>query len=54
MDAYMSGREEIEYKESDNIFQFLGDGRTIGQAKYGADAPVPYIRDREEREWAIE
>ncbi|EME83413.1 uncharacterized protein MYCFIDRAFT_59080 [Pseudocercospora fijiensis CIRAD86] len=45
---------EIEYKDPDNIFAFLGDGRTIGLVKYGADVPVPYIRNREEEVWDIE
>lgn len=38
---------EIEYKDPDNMFAFLGNGRTIGQVKYGADAPVPWIRDQD-------
>ncbi|KAF2207227.1 hypothetical protein CERZMDRAFT_115254 [Cercospora zeae-maydis SCOH1-5] len=45
---------EMEYRDPDNIFAFLGDGRTIGQVKHGADAPVPYIRDREDMAWEIE
>lgn len=45
---------EIEYRDPDNVFAFLGDGRTIGQVKYGADVPVPYIRDGDEEEWDIE
>lgn len=45
---------EIEYKDPDNIFAFLGDGRTIGEKKHGADVPVPYIRNREDIVWDIE
>ncbi|KAF2110790.1 hypothetical protein BDV96DRAFT_500768 [Lophiotrema nucula] len=45
---------DIEYEDQDNIFQFLGDGRTIGQVKYGKDAPVPYIRNDEDAAWDIE
>jgi cation diffusion facilitator CzcD-associated flavoprotein CzcO len=45
---------EIEYKDPDNIFAFLGNGRTIGQLKYGAEVPVPYIRNREDEVWDIE
>jgi cation diffusion facilitator CzcD-associated flavoprotein CzcO len=45
---------EMEYQDEDNIFRFLGGGKTIGQIKYGADAPVPYIREKEEQQWDIE
>lgn len=45
---------EIEYKDPDNIFAFLGNGRTIGEVKYGPEVPVPYIRDREDIIWDIE
>lgn len=45
---------EIEYADEDNVFAFLGDGRTISQVKYGPDAPVPYIRIKEDEPWDIE
>ena len=45
---------EITYSDPDNIFAFLGDGNTIGQRKYGAEVPVPYIRNDEDVEWEIE
>ncbi|KAF2706191.1 FAD/NAD(P)-binding domain-containing protein [Pleomassaria siparia CBS 279.74] len=45
---------DIEYVDEENIFQFLGNGKTIGQVKYGKDAPVPYIRNEEAAEWDIE
>ncbi|TKA76661.1 hypothetical protein B0A55_02597 [Friedmanniomyces simplex] len=45
---------EIDYKDPDNIFAFLGNGRTIGQVKYGAEAPVPYIRNDEDAPWDVE
>ncbi|KAK5731130.1 hypothetical protein LTR15_001068 [Elasticomyces elasticus] len=45
---------EIDYKDADNMFAFLGNGRTIGQVKYGAQAPVPYIRNDEDAPWDIE
>ncbi|KXS99265.1 hypothetical protein AC578_6211 [Pseudocercospora eumusae] len=45
---------EIEYTDPDNMFAFLGDGRTIGLVKYGANVPVPYIRNREDEVWDIE
>ncbi|KAK5116993.1 hypothetical protein LTR62_006714 [Meristemomyces frigidus] len=45
---------EIEYMDADNIFAFLGNGKTIGQVKYGSGAPVPYIRNEEDMPWDIE
>jgi cation diffusion facilitator CzcD-associated flavoprotein CzcO len=45
---------EIDYVDDENVFAFLGDGRTLGQVKYGKDAPVPYIRNDEDAEWDIE
>ena len=45
---------DIVYKDPDNIWAFLGNGRTIGQIKYGKDAPVPYIRNDEDVVWDIE
>ncbi|KAK4556593.1 hypothetical protein LTR86_006164 [Recurvomyces mirabilis] len=45
---------EIVYKDPDNMFAFLGNGRTIGQVKFGAEAPVPYIRNEEDYPWDIE
>ncbi|KAK4494990.1 hypothetical protein PRZ48_014346 [Zasmidium cellare] len=45
---------EIEYKDPGNVFAFLGNGRTIGQVKYGAEVPVEYIRDGDEGEWEVE
>ncbi|KAK1088477.1 hypothetical protein LTR48_001548 [Friedmanniomyces endolithicus] len=45
---------EIDYKDPDNVFAFLGNGRTISQVKHGAGAPVPYIRNDEDTPWDIE
>lgn len=45
---------EITYRDPNNIWAFLGDGRTISQVKYGKDVPVPYIRDDEDAPWDIE
>jgi len=45
---------EITYRDPDNIWAFLGNGRTISQVKYGPDAPVPYIRNDEDQPWDIE
>ncbi|OAL49861.1 FAD/NAD(P)-binding domain-containing protein [Pyrenochaeta sp. DS3sAY3a] len=45
---------EVEYADADNIWAFLGNGKTIGQVKYGKDAPVPYIRNNEDEPWDIE
>ncbi|KAF2169441.1 hypothetical protein M409DRAFT_20660 [Zasmidium cellare ATCC 36951] len=45
---------EIEYRDPDNVFAFLGNGTTIGQVRYGAEVPVPYIRDGDGGEWDIE
>ncbi|KAK3109783.1 hypothetical protein LTR53_016587 [Teratosphaeriaceae sp. CCFEE 6253] len=45
---------EIEYRDPDNVFAFLGNGKSIGQVKYGAEAPVPYIRNDEDAVWDIE
>jgi hypothetical protein len=45
---------EIQYQDPDNIFQFLGNGRTIGEVKHGANVPVPYIRYKEDIAWDIE
>lgn len=45
---------EVEYQDPDNIWAFLGDGRTISQVKYGAKAPVPYVRNNEDEPWDIE
>ncbi|EMC92455.1 hypothetical protein BAUCODRAFT_38521 [Baudoinia panamericana UAMH 10762] len=44
---------DITYKDPDNIFAFLGDGTTIGLKKYGAECPVPYIRNQDTA-WEIE
>ena len=45
---------EIQYADPDNIFAFLGNGKTISQVKLGAEAPVPYIRNNEDDEWDID
>jgi hypothetical protein len=45
---------EITYKDPDNIWAFLGNGKTIGQVRLGAEAPVPYIRNDEDTPWDIE
>lgn len=45
---------DITYKDPNNIWAFLGNGRTISQVKYGPDAPVPYIRNNEDEPWDIE
>jgi cation diffusion facilitator CzcD-associated flavoprotein CzcO len=45
---------ELEYRDADNVFAFLGMGKTIGEVKYGANVPVPYIRNREDEEFEIE
>lgn len=45
---------DITYSDSDNIFAFLGNGRTICQMKLGPEAPVPYIRNDEDQQWDIE
>ena len=45
---------ELTYVDPDNIFAFLGNGRTICQMKLGAEAPVPYIRNDEDQAWDIE
>ncbi|KAK3067129.1 hypothetical protein LTR53_016178 [Teratosphaeriaceae sp. CCFEE 6253] len=45
---------EIEYRDPDNVFAFLGNGKSIGQVKHGAEAPVPYIRNDEDAVWDIE
>jgi hypothetical protein len=45
---------EITYANPDNIFDFLGCGKTISQIKLGPEAPVPYIRNDEDQEWDIE
>lgn len=45
---------DITYNQPDNIFAFLGNGLTIGEEKYGAQVPVPYIRNYEEEAWEIE
>jgi len=45
---------EITYRDPDNIWAFLGNGRTISQVKYGPNAPVPYIRNDEDQPWDIE
>jgi len=45
---------EIEYDDPDNIFAFLGNGKTIGEVKYGPQVPVPYIRNNEDQVWDIE
>lgn len=45
---------EITYKDPNNIWAWLGNGRTISQVKYGKDAPVPYIRNNEDEPWDIE
>ena len=45
---------DIEYKDPDNIFAFLGNGRTIGAIRDGPNVAVPYIRDREDVVWDVE
>jgi len=45
---------ELTYRDPENIWAFLGNGRTISQVKYGPDAPVPYIRNDEDQPWDIE
>jgi cation diffusion facilitator CzcD-associated flavoprotein CzcO len=45
---------EICYRDEDNVFAFLGNGRTIGQVRYGKECPVPYIRNVEGEGWEIE
>ncbi|EGP87984.1 uncharacterized protein MYCGRDRAFT_71174 [Zymoseptoria tritici IPO323] len=45
---------EIEYDDPDNIFAFLGNGKTISEVKYGPQVPVPYIRINEDELWDIE
>lgn len=45
---------EVEYVDQDNIWAFLGNGKTISQVKYGPNAPVPYIRNDEDAPWDIE
>jgi cation diffusion facilitator CzcD-associated flavoprotein CzcO len=45
---------DVEYVDQDNIWAFLGNGRTISQVKYGPNAPVPYIRNDEDAPWDIE
>ncbi|KAJ9652039.1 hypothetical protein H2198_008701 [Neophaeococcomyces mojaviensis] len=45
---------EITYRDPNNIWAFLGDGRTISQVKYGKNTPVPYIRNDEDAPWDIE
>jgi cation diffusion facilitator CzcD-associated flavoprotein CzcO len=45
---------EITYQDEDNMFAFLGNGKTISQVKFGEDVPVPYIRIDEDKEWDIE
>lgn len=45
---------ELTYRDPENIWAFLGNGRTISQVKYGKDAPVPYIRNDEDQLWDIE
>jgi hypothetical protein len=45
---------EITYNDPENIFTFLGNGLTISEEKYGAEVPVPYIRNNEDDPWDIE
>ena len=45
---------EITYVNPDNIFDFLGNGKTISQARLGGNAPVPYIRNNEEEPFEFE
>ena len=45
---------EITYADQDNMFAFLGNGKTIGQTRLGGNAPVPYIRNDEDEVWDIE
>lgn len=40
--------------DPDNVWAFLGNGKTISQARLGAEAPVPYIRNDEDEPWDIE
>lgn len=39
---------EITYADPDNVWAFLGNGKTISQVTLGAEAPVPYIRNDED------
>ncbi|KAF1811757.1 FAD/NAD(P)-binding domain-containing protein [Eremomyces bilateralis CBS 781.70] len=43
----------VQWKDPENVFRFLGHGMTIGEMKYGADVPVPYIR-KEDTPWDVE
>jgi cation diffusion facilitator CzcD-associated flavoprotein CzcO len=45
---------DVEYADADNIWAFLGNGKTISETKYGKGVPVPYIRNNEDEVWDIE
>jgi hypothetical protein len=45
---------DIEYKDPENVFAFMGSGMTISEEKYGTKPPVLYIRMGEEDSWDIE
>ena len=45
---------EITYADPDNIWAFLGNGKTISQVRLGGEAPVPHIRNDEDQVWDIE